>query len=84
MELAAESLQGALQEFLGLGGTALVIIVLGLAVLLLVYFLPTIVATVRHKRNALAILLLNLFAGWSLIGWVVAIVWAASVDRERD
>lgn len=84
MGAPVESLQRALLEFLGLGGTALVIIFLGLAVFLLIYFLPTIIATERHKRNALSIFLLNLFAGWSFIGWVAAIVWAASVDRERD
>jgi hypothetical protein len=44
------------------------------------YFLPTIVAVIRKKRNALAIFLLNLFLGWTFIGWVVAIVWAATKD----
>ncbi len=47
---------------------------------LAVYFLPTIIAVVRKKRNALAIFLLNLFLGWTFIGWVVAIVWAATKD----
>lgn len=44
------------------------------------YFLPTIVAVIRKKRNTLAIFLLNLFLGWTFIGWVVAIVWAATKD----
>ncbi|MDD4923947.1 MAG: superinfection immunity protein [Dehalococcoidales bacterium] len=47
---------------------------------LAVYFLPTIVAVVRKKRNALAIFLLNFFLGWTFIGWVVALVWAATKD----
>ncbi len=46
----------------------------------LIYFLPTIVALVRHKRNTLSILLLNLFLGWTLIGWIIALVWASTVD----
>ena len=46
----------------------------------LIYFLPTIVALVRHKRNTLSIFLLNLFLGWTLIGWIVALVWASTVD----
>ncbi len=45
-----------------------------------IYFLPTIVALVRHKRNVVSILLLNLFLGWTLIGWIVALVWASTVD----
>lgn len=45
-----------------------------------IYFTPTIVALVRHKRNTLSIFLLNLFLGWTLIGWIVALVWASTVD----
>ncbi len=42
------------------------------------YFLPAIVAAVRHTHNATGILLLNLFLGWTLIGWIVALVMALS------
>lgn len=44
------------------------------------YFLPACVAEIRKKRNKTAILVLNLFLGWTLIGWVVALVWASTVD----
>jgi hypothetical protein len=44
------------------------------------YFLPSIIALVRGKRDIVAILLLNLFLGWTLIGWVVALVWASKTD----
>lgn len=44
------------------------------------YFLPSIIALMRSKRDTLAIFLLNLFLGWSVIGWVVALVWAAKND----
>lgn len=41
---------------------------------ILIYFLPSVIAH-RH-RNANAILALNLFLGWTFIGWVAALVWA--------
>jgi hypothetical protein len=44
------------------------------------YFLPSIVALARSKRDLLAIFLLNLFLGWSVIGWIVALVWAVRPD----
>jgi hypothetical protein len=44
------------------------------------YFLPTIIALIKSKRDAVAILLLNLFLGWSVIGWIIALVWAAKND----
>jgi tryptophan-rich sensory protein len=48
--------------------------------LLTLYFLPTIIALITKKRNALAIFLLNFFLGWSFIGWVVALVWSVTKD----
>lgn len=46
----------------------------------LFYFLPYIIG--RNKRNSSSIFWLNLLLGWSLIGWVVALVWAVSKDPE--
>lgn len=47
---------------------------------LIIYFLPAIIAMNRKKTNTSAILALNLFLGWTFVGWVVALVWAYSVD----
>lgn len=44
------------------------------------YFLPTIIAFARSKRDTMAILVLNFFLGWTMIGWVVALVWALKTD----
>jgi len=41
-----------------------------------IYFLPTIIATNRKHPNALPIFILNFFLGWSLIGWVAALIWS--------
>lgn len=47
----------------------------------LIYFIPFIVALCRSKKNTAAILMLNLFAGWTFIGWVIALVWACMEDK---
>jgi hypothetical protein len=44
------------------------------------YFLPSILAFARNKRDTTAIVLLNFFLGWTMIGWVVALVWAVKTD----
>ncbi len=44
------------------------------------YFLPSIIALARNKRDITAIVLLNFFLGWTMIGWVVALVWAVKTD----
>ena len=43
---------------------------------LVIYFIPTIVAALRHHRNTLAVFLVNFFFGWTFIGWVGALIWA--------
>ena len=47
------------------------------------YFLPTIIGFLRNKRNKMAILALNFFLGWSLVGWVISMVWALTVDERN-
>jgi cytochrome c biogenesis protein CcdA len=44
------------------------------------YFLPSIIALVKSKRDTLAIFLLNFFLGWTVIGWFIALIWAAKHD----
>ena len=57
-----------------------IFVVLAIAVVLVVYFLPTIIAGVQAKRNVGAIFALNLLLGWSLIGWAVSLTWALTHD----
>lgn len=48
---------------------------------LAVYFLPWIIAACRQHPQRLAIVLINVFLGWTLIGWLVALVWAFISNR---
>lgn len=52
----------------------IVIVIIGV----ILYFLPTIIG--RQKKNSNAIFALNLLLGWTLIGWVVSLVWALTKD----
>jgi Superinfection immunity protein len=40
------------------------------------YFLPSLVAKIRHAKNYGPIVVVNLFLGWTFIGWVVALAMA--------
>lgn len=44
------------------------------------YFLPTIVSAFSKNKNTVSVFFLNLLLGWTFIGWVVALVWAAKKD----
>lgn len=47
-----------------------------------VYLLPTFIAYRKDKKDKLAILLINIFLGSTFIGWVIALVWALTADKE--
>jgi hypothetical protein len=63
-------------------GTALVIVLIALGGVL--YFLPSIVACKRNHHNNIAIFLVNLFFGWTGIGWMVALIWAFSNPAQAQ
>ena len=44
------------------------------------YFLPAIIAYARKKKNKGAILTTNLLLGWTLIGWIIPLIWATTND----
>ena len=47
-----------------------------LTLFVIIYCLPFLIATAREHKNRVAILLLNLFLGWTGLGWLVALIWA--------
>ncbi|MFC1990884.1 superinfection immunity protein [Chloroflexota bacterium] len=55
-------------------------IIFGIAI----FLLPTIVAIVGHKKNTTAILVLNLLGGLTVVGWVVALIWAITSARQES
>lgn len=56
-----------------LGGLLLVVVALiGVAF----YFLPTIVAFLKKTPSKASVVIINLFLGWTFIGWVVALAMA--------
>ena len=42
------------------------------------YFLPSIVA--HNKRDFAGIFLVNLLFGWTVIGWIIALIWACAAE----
>ncbi len=54
------------------GGGAAVLGILALAL----YFLPTVVAVARKVTNQGSVAVINIFLGWTMIGWVVALAMA--------
>jgi hypothetical protein len=45
------------------------------------YFLPTIIAMARRQSQVASIAVLNLLLGWTVLGWIAALVWSFGADR---
>ena len=58
----------------------IIAIIIGSIISLILYYLPTIIAFGKGKTNKWAVFALNFFLGWSLIAWVIALVWALKQD----
>lgn len=48
------------------------------------YLLPTFEAWIGKKKNLTSIALLNFLLGWSVIGWVGALIWAVTTPGTQD
>jgi hypothetical protein len=44
----------------------------------ILYFIPTAVGW--SKKNRGAIFVFNLFLGWTILGWIIALVWGCTKD----
>jgi len=49
--------------------------------LVLVYLLPSFLAIVRGHQSWWAIVALNLVLGWTVIGWIGALIWSLTPPR---
>jgi len=47
----------------------------------LMYFLPSIIA--HRKRDFAGNFMVNLLFGWTVVGWVIALVWACVADVRQ-
>ena len=52
------------------------------AIVLFLYFIPAMVA--RKHKNHPAILVLNLLLGWTVLGWIGALIWALTDDGRNN
>jgi len=56
-----------------LGGTGIVTLT---GIVLAIYLIPSYIAFARKVPSSVAIAVLNIFLGWSIIGFIVALVWS--------
>jgi len=65
-------------------GGSIVVTLLLICLAVLLYILPVVIAWKRQHPHFLWILLLDLFLGWTTIGWLVALFWSFLDVVDKD
>ena len=50
--------------------------IIGIVAAIFFYWVPSITAQVRHVPNKGSVIVVNLFLGWTVVGWIVALAMA--------
>lgn len=62
----------------------IIYILLAFILILFLYFLPAFLAFSRNHRNRWVILIVNIVFGVTILGWLIALVWAMNkVDDPK-
>ena len=51
-------------------------------VMVFIYFIPSIVACCKKHTKENSIIVINLFLGWTFLGWVIALAWSVSESKK--
>ena len=54
----------------------LLFLLIGFVIKLVIYLIPFLISMGRNGRSTTLIFVLNFFMGWTVIGWIIALIWA--------
>lgn len=55
-----------------------------LAAVVALYFLPALIADRRRRHDLLIIAMFNAMLGWTVLGWILALVWSLQPNPPKD
>ncbi len=58
--------------------------VVELILIVILYMLPTLIAHARDIPQRQKITVFNIVLGWTLIGWIIAFLWARLAETAAD
>ena len=51
---------------------------------LILYLLPTLIGAYRNHTNYIPIVIVNIFTGFTIIGWIVALTWSLTDNVGKE
>ncbi|MBN6740543.1 superinfection immunity protein [Acidithiobacillus sp. MC6.1] len=62
----------------------MIVITIGALVIALIYLLPALLAFAMGHPHPWGVLLVDLVLGWTIMGWIAALVWALWQSEDGD
>jgi hypothetical protein len=62
--------------------TDFILTILGVAAIVFIYLLPSIICTRSPSQQRNGVLLVNLFLGWTGVFWFIALVWGSCLPKR--
>ena len=53
---------------------------IGTLMIVVVYFIPSFIGFAKKKKNSVAIWAFNVLLGWTVLGWIGALIWSLCND----
>jgi len=63
---------------------SVVFVLLMVIIAMLAYFIPTLLAYALQTPNVFRIAIVNGLIGWTVIGWIVCLVWALWASKHAE
>lgn len=63
---------------------ATLILILAILFGLALYLIPAIIAGLRNHHNKIAIIVLNILAGWTVLGWFGSLIWSLTSPAKSE
>ena len=60
-----------------------VMLILNIVILAIIYFIPTVISIIKKHTYKLYIICINIILGWTLIGWLVCLIWSL-IDNKKN
>lgn len=79
-DVADAGISSALGATVAVAALVILLMLVGVAI----YIIPTIIALARRHSQKVPIILVNILLGWTLVGWIVALVWSLVNDQPRN
>lgn len=58
--------------------------ILGSVLAIVIYIIPSYIAYNRKHNNKVAILIINILLGWTLVGYILSLIWALYGEGSKN